>query len=221
MVLGWATGPLLFAPASEIWGRSIVYKSTWVLGAIFSIGAAFSPNIGVYLMTRFFAGMFTSPVMAMAPASVYDVYTMAEVGPPAFLVATLSLLGSVAGEATGGYVVQYTHDWKWNVRVLAIYISVLIAPIMFLPETHHNTILDKKAKRMRDHMGLPTLHTSYDNHSLPKAIIFRTAVFRPIQLLTREPIVWLCSTALAFVWGVLYLYLAVCLLPVQCLFTAN
>ena len=60
-LLGFATGPLLFAPLSEVWGRTLVFRITFFLFFCFNIGCALAPNIAALLILRFLAGFFGSP----------------------------------------------------------------------------------------------------------------------------------------------------------------
>ena len=60
-LIGFATGPLLFAPLSEIWGRSFVFRITLFLFFCFNLGCALAPNITALLVFRFLSGFFGSP----------------------------------------------------------------------------------------------------------------------------------------------------------------
>jgi hypothetical protein len=60
-LIGFATGPLLFAPLSEVWGRSLVFRITLFLFFCFNIGCALAPNIAALLVFRFLCGFFGSP----------------------------------------------------------------------------------------------------------------------------------------------------------------
>ncbi|KAI5791117.1 hypothetical protein EDC01DRAFT_746919 [Geopyxis carbonaria] len=70
-VLGWACGPLVISPMSEVHlGRNTVYISTWFLFAASKLSAALVKNIGGFLVCRLLAGIFGSPmvVIPLAPA---------------------------------------------------------------------------------------------------------------------------------------------------------
>lgn len=60
-LIGFASGPLLFAPLSEVYGRNIIYRVTLLLFALFNIGCALSPNVAALLVFRFLCGFFGSP----------------------------------------------------------------------------------------------------------------------------------------------------------------
>ncbi|MCJ1407456.1 MFS siderochrome iron transporter 1 [Ptychographa xylographoides] len=56
-VLGFVIGPLLWAPLSELYGRQILFTTTYGMLTAFNAGAAGSQNIQTLLIMRFFAGM--------------------------------------------------------------------------------------------------------------------------------------------------------------------
>lgn len=55
-VLGFACGPLLWAPLSELYGRQVLFFGTYAMLTAFNAGAAGSQNIQTLLILRFFAG---------------------------------------------------------------------------------------------------------------------------------------------------------------------
>lgn len=59
-VLGFAIGPLVLAPASELYGRAIIYHICNVGFIIFSVACAVSTDLGMLIAFRFFQGCFGS-----------------------------------------------------------------------------------------------------------------------------------------------------------------
>lgn len=59
-VLGFAVGPLLLAPLSELYGRAIIYHVCNVGFVVFNIACAVSTDMGMLIAFRFFAGCFGS-----------------------------------------------------------------------------------------------------------------------------------------------------------------
>jgi hypothetical protein len=55
-VLGFAFGPLFFAPLSEMYGRLILYHTCNCFFVIFTIAAAVSSNMTMFIVFRFFMG---------------------------------------------------------------------------------------------------------------------------------------------------------------------
>ena len=73
-VLGLAFGPVLAAPISETKGRRVVYLVSLPLGALFVLGAGFSNSFASLAITRFFAGFFGSPVLAVGAGTNVDIW---------------------------------------------------------------------------------------------------------------------------------------------------
>lgn len=59
-VLGFAIGPLILAPASELHGRVIIYHICNIGFVIFTVACAVSTNLGMLITFRFFQGCFGS-----------------------------------------------------------------------------------------------------------------------------------------------------------------
>ena len=71
-VLGFAFGPMLWAPISEVWGRRwSLLPAVFCLG-LFSIGTATSKNIAAILVTRFLGGVFGSAPVSNVAAALGD-----------------------------------------------------------------------------------------------------------------------------------------------------
>jgi hypothetical protein len=59
-VLGFAIGPLILAPASELVGRAIIYHICNAGFTVFTVACAVSTNLGMLITFRFFQGCFGS-----------------------------------------------------------------------------------------------------------------------------------------------------------------
>lgn len=59
-VLGFAVGPLILAPASELLGRAIPYHICNIGFTVFAVACALSTNLGMLIAFRFFQGCFGS-----------------------------------------------------------------------------------------------------------------------------------------------------------------
>ena len=73
-ILGFAFGPLLWAPVSETWGRKpSMVPATFCLG-LFSIGTATSTSAASIFITRFFGGVFGSAPVSNVSAALGDIW---------------------------------------------------------------------------------------------------------------------------------------------------
>ena len=73
-VLGFAFGPLLWAPVSEAWGRRVSLLPAMFCLGLFSIGTATSQNAASIFITRFFGGLFGSFPVSNVSAALGDIW---------------------------------------------------------------------------------------------------------------------------------------------------
>lgn len=72
--LGLSFGPILAAPLSETLGRSIVYRGSFPIAALFTIGCAVGQNIATIIICRFFAGFFAAPALSIGGGTIADIF---------------------------------------------------------------------------------------------------------------------------------------------------
>lgn len=94
-VLGFALGPLLLAPLSELYGRLPLYYTCNVVYFAFTAGCAFSTNISMFLAFRFFAGCAASGPMSIGGGTVADVTPPEQRGKAMALFTMGPILGPV------------------------------------------------------------------------------------------------------------------------------
>lgn len=70
---GFATGPLIWAPLSELRGRKIPLVLAMFGFSIFSVGSAVGKDLQTVLICRFFGGVFASCPLAVVAAVFSDV----------------------------------------------------------------------------------------------------------------------------------------------------
>lgn len=203
-ILGFAFGPLLAAPMSEIYGRRLLYVAGNVLFAIFTMGVALSNSIGMLLAFRFLMGLAGSVPLTIGSGSIADMMPVEMRGRAMSAWAMGPLLGPCIGPVAGGYLIRAA-GWRWVYWLLLI-LSGIFVPIswFFLDETFAPIILKKKARRLRGQLGdnetgaiVPARASAIDQ--------FKLAIIRPIKLLLLVPIVTLNSLYVAITYGILYL----------------
>jgi len=64
--LGLGFGPMLGAPASEMFGRKVVYMFSTPISLLFTMGAGLSPSFAGLVVCRLLGGVFGSPVCIAA-----------------------------------------------------------------------------------------------------------------------------------------------------------
>ncbi|KAI4591791.1 hypothetical protein KJ359_012595 [Pestalotiopsis sp. 9143b] len=193
-LLGFGSGPLIFAPLSEVFGRNPVYRVTLFLFVLFNLGCALSPNIAALLVFRFLCGFFGSPTVTNSGGSLTDIWPSSHRSVPLALFTAASFLGPVLSPIVGAFICQYT-SWRWCYWVVLILsATVYVCMLAFLPETYPPRLLQLKAQR---------LGIEYPRLSLK--VMIKTNLTRPCIMFFTEPILFLLSLYMAFLYGILYL----------------
>jgi len=194
-VFGFAAGPLLFGPASELYGRQAIYRTCGLFYSAFGFGAAFAPNAASLLIFRFLVGFFGSASINNVPASIGDFTTPLERGTYTIAYALFAFGGPALGPLASAFI-QQDADYHWNFRVMAIFCAVLSILVALVPETHGPTLL--KWRIAKEGKAPPPLHFG------KIMSIFKVALARPIIYLFTEPVVMLVSLYLSVLYGILY-----------------
>lgn len=205
-VLGFAVGPLLWAPLSELFGRQITFFFTYAALTAFNAGAAGANSITTLLIMRFFAGAFGSSPLTNAGGVIADMFPANERGMAMSFFAAAPFMGPVFGPIVGGFVGE-TVGWRWVEGVMAIFTGVLwLFGGLMLPETYPPVLLRKRAAALSKSTG-KVYRSGPDVNRGPTTFsqVFQSALIRPWILLFTEPIVLLLSIYMAIIYGTLYM----------------
>lgn len=71
-ILGYALGPLIVAPVSEIYGRLPVYHACNAMFVAWTLACAFAPNLGALLVFRFFQGAVGVCALTIGSGTISD-----------------------------------------------------------------------------------------------------------------------------------------------------
>ncbi|KAJ0426775.1 major facilitator superfamily domain-containing protein [Aspergillus carlsbadensis] len=195
-LLGFGTGPLIFAPLSEVWGRIMIFRFALGLFVLLQIGCALAPNIASMIIFRFLAGFLGSPAVTNSGGSITDMWAPDSRSVPLALFSATSFLGPVIAPTVGGFICQYI-TWRWTFWLVLIMSSVCYIPLIALvPETYAPKLLTDKRRRITG---------SAAGDQPPLRSLLRTTLTRPLNILLTEPILFLLSLYMAFVFGILYL----------------
>ncbi|KAL2132749.1 hypothetical protein VTI74DRAFT_3404 [Chaetomium olivicolor] len=105
-VIGFAVGPLLAAPVSELYGRAIVYHLSNVLLLGCTVGCALSVNVGMFIAFRFLSGLVGVAPLSLGGSSIGDVMPPESVAKAMAIWGLGSLVGPIFAPIAGGYVSQ-------------------------------------------------------------------------------------------------------------------
>lgn len=92
-VLGFALGPLAWAPLSELVGRQVVFAGSYLSLAAFCAGCAGSQSARALIILRFFAGSFGSSPLTNGGGVIADIFSADDRGLATSLFAGAPFLG--------------------------------------------------------------------------------------------------------------------------------
>lgn len=118
-ILGFALGPLIIAPLSEIYGRVVLYVWGNVLFVIFTVVTALSQNMGMMLAFRFLMGLAGAVPVTIGSGTIADLMPVEKRGTAMSAWALGPLLGPCIGPVAGGYLIQGA-GWRWVFWLVAI-----------------------------------------------------------------------------------------------------
>ncbi|CAG9993964.1 unnamed protein product [Clonostachys byssicola] len=203
-LLGYVFGPLLLAPLSEIYGRTIIYHTCNFGFLIWTIACALSNNIVSLIIFRFFAGLAGSAPMTIGAGSIADMVPLDKRG----LAMMGWIMGPVLGPAFGPLIAGYlgqAKGWRWNFWLVSILAGlVFLGSLLLLQESYPYTILKKKTQRLQKETGNRSLRSSLDSGKDPKKLL-QVSIVRPVKMLILLPIVALLSLYMATMYGYQYL----------------
>ncbi|KAG0646087.1 Citrinin biosynthesis cluster MFS transporter mrr1 [Hyphodiscus hymeniophilus] len=206
-VLGFAVGPLIWGPGSEIFGRKLPLFLGYALFAIFQIPVAVAVNLETIMLCRFFGGVFASAPLAIVGGALADFFGPVDRGVAVCVFASATFIGPIAGPIMGGFITQSYLGWRWTAWITLIASSLFgTIGLIIVPESSHNKILQKRANRLRYETKNWAIHAKADETQVDFHSLITTYFFRPFIMLVQEPILLLISLYLALIYGILYLF---------------
>ncbi|KAI9742148.1 MAG: hypothetical protein M1818_004048 [Claussenomyces sp. TS43310] len=208
-VLGFAVGPMAWAPLSELYGRQVILFISFGCFSAFNAGAAASQNIQSLLILRFFAGASGASPLTNSGGVIADLFPTSQRGLAMGFFSTAPFLGPSIGPIVGGFLGQ-SKGWRWVQGLSAIFAGVLwILTALVLPETYPTILLRKRAHKLSQMSGkvYRSKSEAFQGAKTAKEL-FKESILRPWVLLIFEPIVLLLSIYMSIIYGTLYMLFA-------------
>ncbi|CRG88786.1 putative transporter mfs2 [Talaromyces islandicus] len=147
-VLGYAFGPLLWAPMSEVLGRRRLFIVTYALFTIFNAAVCASQNIWTLIILRLLAGSFGASPLTNAAGVVADIFPAEKRGSGMAIFSAAPFTGPTLGPIVGGFLGEAA-GWRWVCGVNAILSGVLtILGTLTIPETYSPVLLRERANKL-------------------------------------------------------------------------
>lgn len=198
-------GPLIFSPLSEIarFGRNPTYVITYGLFVILSLPTAMVNNIGGLLFLRFLQGFFGSPCLATAPATMQDIYSFIKFPYALTVWTSFSFAAPAVGPVLSGFATPVL-GWRWSLwEILIMAGPTFILMFLFMPETSADSILLRRAQRLRALTGDSRLKSASEIKAanLQFKDVVWDALIKPIQITVLDPAVLFVNLYTSFVYA--------------------
>ncbi|KAL4904350.1 hypothetical protein BDW74DRAFT_185648 [Aspergillus multicolor] len=203
-VLGFAAGPIAWAPMSEVIGRRLPICLGIFGCGVFTVACGAGKDIQTIMITRFFAGLFAASPVSVVPAVFADLFSTAQRGIVMSVFCMAVFIGPFAAPFVGGFIAM-TLGWRWILYIssLMVFLGFVLA-FCFMDETYAPVILVHKAAVLRRQTHNWGIHAKQDEVEVEFSQLVRNNFLRPLKMLVTEPILLLVSLYISFVYGLMY-----------------
>jgi len=211
-VFGFATGPVLMGPASELYGRKTPFFVGYLGFVLTQIPVGLAQDVETILIFRFLGGVASSGAPAIVGGYLADFFPPVERGVAVTIFAATTLIGSSMGAIIGGIVVQSSLGWRWTAWISMI-MGVVFGAIGFviLPETYVPVLLTRRARQLRLDTKNWALHSKLEESPVNIKDFVVRYLSRPFVMLCLESILLLMTLYVSFTFGMVYLLFVVSL----------
>ncbi|RYP01439.1 hypothetical protein DL764_006209 [Monosporascus ibericus] len=217
-VLGFALGPLVWAPLSESLGRRAVFTTSYGAFIACNVVAAVSASMPLLATARLLAGALGSSALVMSGSIVVDLFAPADRGRVSAVFSAAPFLGPVLGPIAGGFLGEAAGWTGVGAMITAVTGVVWVLYYFLVPETYAPVLLRLRAAAlMRDTPPGSVFRAQVDQvrgggsgggRTRSVGAVLRTALTRPWALLFSEVIVIALSTYMAIIFGAMYMMFA-------------
>lgn len=177
--------------------------------SIFSIATAVGKDLQTVLLGRFFGGVFASCPLAVVAAVFSDMFNNRTRGLAITVFSMTVFSGPLLAPFLGGFIVINVHmGWRWTEYIAALMGWLAFGlNLFFLEETYPPIVLVQKAAELRRRTLNWGIHAKQEEIEVDFRELLTKNFSRPLRILVTEPIVLFLSIYMAFIYGLLYLFL--------------
>ncbi|KAJ5665625.1 uncharacterized protein N7477_008073 [Penicillium maclennaniae] len=169
---------------------------------------ATAKDLQTIMICRFFGGFFGACPVAVVAAVFSDMFSNRIRGLAITVFAMTVFTGPLFASTVGGFIVQSSLGWRWTEYLTGIMgASAFVANIFFLHETYPPVVLIQKATELRRRTKNWGIHAKQEEIEVDFRELLSKNFSRPFKILFTEPIVLSLSIYMAFLYGLLYLFL--------------
>jgi len=207
-VLGYAFGPLVWGPFSELKGRKLPIVIGMFGFTVFNFGTATAFNLQTFYICRFFTGVFGSCPLAVVAAAFSDIFDNTQRGPAIVVFSATVFLGPMLAPFIGGFIELSGAGWRWNVYLPGLMgVLATLLNVFFLTESYPPVVLVGKAAELRRRTKNWGIHAKQEEVEVDLRELVTKNLSRPLRLLFTEPVVLALTVYMSFIYGLLYLFL--------------
>jgi multidrug resistance protein len=206
-VLGFAFGPLILAPLSEIYGRAIILQFSNLFFIIFNCACGFATSKEQLITFRLFAGLGGSAPLALGSGVLADLFSADNRGLAIGICSFFPILGPAIGPICGGFITEYS-TWRWAFWGTTIAdFPILLLGTFFLEETYTPVLLQWKKRKLVKDTGNTNLFTKYEKIDRTIAREIGDALVRPFKMIGTQVIIVVLGLYQAYLYGLTYIVL--------------
>lgn len=207
-ICGFATGPVFFAPISEIYGRKIPIAGAKFVFTCFIFACATAKDFQTLMLCRFFAGVFASCPLAVVGGAFSDLFGNETRGIAIAFFSSLVFIGPFISPIVAAFITESYLGWRWTQYITGIMGALaFVLDLFILEETYQKTILRERAGMIRTETQNFAIHHVSEEEVINFNDLLKKHLVVPLKLLFLEPIVLLITIYTAFIYGILYLFL--------------
>ncbi|KAK0254750.1 hypothetical protein LTS09_010221 [Friedmanniomyces endolithicus] len=200
-VLGYVTLTAAF-------GSSVFSAALGSIAEVFDISREVA-ILGVSLYVLGFAtGFFGACPLTTVGAVFADLFNNRQRGLAVTVFSIAVFSGPLLAPFTGGFITESYLGWRWTEYITALMgLLGLGLSLIFLEETYPPVILVNKAADLRRRTKNWGIHAKQEEIEIDFRELLEKNLSRPLRMLFTEPIVLALSIYMAFIYGLLYLFL--------------
>ena len=207
-IAGYASGPLVWAPLSELKGRRPGIVVAMLGFGIFNTAVAVSKDLQTLMICRFFSGIFGSSPLAVVAAVFSDIYDNRTRGTAIAFFSSTVFLGPLVAPFIGGYINMSYLGWRWTAWIPAFMgYAAFVMNLFFLKESYPPVVLVEKASELRRRTKNWGIHAKQEEIEVDFRELVVNNFSRPVKLLIHEPLILAVTLYLSFIYGLLYCFL--------------
>ncbi|KAM0544513.1 hypothetical protein ACHAPJ_011807 [Fusarium lateritium] len=121
-----------------------------------------------------------------------------------YMYTILGMLGLALGPIYSTYITS-SIGWRWVYYISTVVMGATAVGCIFIRESNANQLLDKIVKQLREETGIQYIQSGHaEGARLTVATFAQDALFRPLEFLVTDPLVFFCAVLCAIAFGLIY-----------------